>query len=200
MNTTRQWAALYSGMLRHPKYRRLSAPGRAGLLHLLLLAGTVSPEATWRIDELVEILELDGFSEGGALSVSAHDVLDELERLGWLDRDDPETLTIHNWDKWQFACSREVAAAWEASRKREWRLKTKANEATARAQDNKGQDNKRHNTSPGSPGSVRDVSGTSPGRGQVVPSAGPCRVCSEPMTDKDPGAKVGPGSIQHGAH
>ena len=42
--------------------------------------------------------------------------------------------------------------------------------------------------------------GTDPGRGQVVPSSGPCRDCGKPMTDKEPGAKVGPGWIRHGTH
>ena len=112
---TREWSAVYAAMLTKPRYRRLSPMGRGGLLHVILLAGFQSPEATWtEPDELRDALRLDGFADG---------VADELIGLDWLVVEDDGALVIRDWDKHQLAASAAIGRAWEARSKREWRRK-----------------------------------------------------------------------------
>ena len=76
---SREWHAVYDGMIGRPKYRRLSLEARAALSHIWCLAGGQTPEATWpTVDEFLEILELDGYPRG---------VFDELVGRTWLEVD-----------------------------------------------------------------------------------------------------------------
>jgi hypothetical protein len=108
---SREWLAVYTAMVTKPKYRRLSPIGRGALLHVLILAGFQTPEATWNPDELREALILDGFPDGA---------LNELLGLGWLEHEDG-ALVIHDWDQHQWAATLAARRTWEAARKREWR-------------------------------------------------------------------------------
>ena len=117
---SREWAAVYSAMLTKPKYKRLSPMGRGALLHVFLLAGMQRPEATWDPEELRETLILDGFPDG---------VYGELLGLRWLDLEDGKAL-LHDWDDHQYAATVEVKRTWEAARKREWRKKKRAADAS----------------------------------------------------------------------
>jgi hypothetical protein len=110
-SVSRDWAAIYAALLTRPKYRRLSFELRGCLLHVWLLAGSTTPEATWARDELREILELDGAPDGALVALIA---------AGWLD-EDGSTVTVHDWDEWQVAASRSIKNAWEAGRLRRWR-------------------------------------------------------------------------------
>ncbi|MEX2136219.1 MAG: hypothetical protein WEB29_04550 [Chloroflexota bacterium] len=109
---TRTWLAIYTAMLVRPKYQRLSPIGRGALLHVFMLAGFQSPEATWDDpEELRESLVLAGFPEGA---------LDELIGLRWLQIEGG-ALVIHDWDEHQWAATIAARREWEAARKREWR-------------------------------------------------------------------------------
>jgi hypothetical protein len=110
---SREWLALYCGILNKPKYRRLSPAGRGALLHLWALAGAQNPEATWDSRaELLDAFELEGFEAGN---------VDELIALRWLDLELDGTLTVHDWDVHQLAASKAIQTAYEAARKRTWR-------------------------------------------------------------------------------
>src|SRR5688500_18679138 len=74
---SRAWLAVYAAMTTKPKYRRLSAISKGGLLHVFLLAAFQDPEATWDDpDELREALSLEGFPAG---------VYDELAASQWIE-------------------------------------------------------------------------------------------------------------------
>lgn len=155
---SRDWLAVYTGILGKPKYRRLSVPARAALFHIWMLAGSQSPEATWRSEsELAELLELDGYSS---------DVLEELFDREWLDVDDDKRVLVHDWDHHQLAATHAARVAYERDRKRDWRRRSKDHEApsplppapptsTGSAQL---QRTEHHSTGvPESPGQVRDT-------------------------------------------
>lgn len=109
---SRAWHAVYAATLGKPKYRRLTVGGKAALAHVWMLAGAQSPEATWRRDELTEILELDGFDAA---------VVDELVKLRWLDVAEDGQIEVHDWVDHQLAASGEVRATYERERKQLWR-------------------------------------------------------------------------------
>jgi hypothetical protein len=110
---SREWLAVYAGILNKPKYRRLSPAGRGALLHLWTLASTQSPEATWDSrDELLDAFELEGFEAGS---------VDELIALRWLDIEPDGSFAVHDWDEWQMGASRAIRNAWEAKRLKTWR-------------------------------------------------------------------------------
>src|SRR5690348_2489346 len=110
---SRDWLAVYVAVLGKAKYRRLSIPARAALLHVWMLAGGQAPEATWRDrGELADVLDLDGYSI---------EVIDELLARGWLDVDVDGRILVHDWDDHQFAASEAARQAYERDRKRDWR-------------------------------------------------------------------------------
>jgi hypothetical protein len=116
----REWFAVHASMLGKARYKRLSAAGRGGLMHTLILAAYQAPEATWPDpDDLRHSLAADGFPEG---------VYQELVDLGWLVIDDGAVI-VGDWDRDQYATSAAIRRDWEASRKREWRLNKKKNDA-----------------------------------------------------------------------
>jgi len=172
---TRQWLALYTAMLTKPRYRRLSPMGRGGLLHVLVLAGYQSPEATWDDPaEFRDALRLEGFPDG---------VADELIGLGWLE-EEQGALVLRDWDKHQVAASESIRREWEARRKREWRRKARL---SAQREEKKKQEEKRREDIRGEetrPGHVPDVSGTPP-RPEATTTAtnghGPCPDCGAPV-------------------
>jgi hypothetical protein len=150
---SREWLAVYTAMATKPKYRRLSPMGRGGLLHVLMLAGFQSPEATWDdADELRESLLLEAFPPG---------IYEELLGLGWLETLDEGGVAVRDWDEHQQAVTSEIRRTWEAARKREWRKKKRRRAdaspsptpPTPREQKNRGEEK--------GPGHVRDMSGTS---------------------------------------
>lgn len=133
---SRDWLAVYAAMLHKPKYRRLSPAAKGALLHVLMLATTTTPEATWTSrDELAELLVLDGFDAA---------VLDELATRGWLEDLPGGAVGLHGWDEWQLASTNAIGHAYEASRLRDWRRKKKASDPLPRTP-SPVQDNTSHN-------------------------------------------------------
>lgn len=108
----REWMAIYSVMSTKTKYRRLSVDARAALLHLFATAGWQTPEATWGVEELQDVLRLEGIDPAA---------VEELRTRRWLDTVGDGTVGLHDWDQHQEATTRTVRAEYEASRKREWR-------------------------------------------------------------------------------
>lgn len=155
---SREWSAVYAAMLTKPKYRRLTPMGRGGLLHVFLLAGFQSPEATWDDpDELRESLILEGFPAG---------IFDELLGLGWLELLPDGAVIVHDWDAHQLAATKEAQRAWERRRKQDWRRTKKAPGATPSP--GPLTPTSHHNTPQHiGPGHVTDMSGT-PGLDEVV--------------------------------
>lgn len=184
---SREWLALYCGILNKPKYRLLSPAGRGALLHLWALAGAQSPEATWDSrDELLDVFELDGFEAGN---------VDELIALRWLDLEPDGTLTVHDWDVHQLAASKAIQTAYEAARKRTWRrTKVAPLPPTPSNPDRTGHDTTGQYIGPGR---VPDTSRTSPDEPDVsleddddqaseAYARTVCRRCGGPETDDNP--------------
>jgi hypothetical protein len=200
---SREWYAVYVGMIGRPKYRRLSLEARAALFHVWCLAGGQTPEATWRsVEEFLEVLELDGYPAA---------VFDELVDRMWLDVDTDGRVLVHDWDQHQLAATNSARRIYERDRKREWRRSKPGGEANppppappspditgaTQAQDTTTQE------SPNVPDASRGVPGVRSvrvnGRSNV-PTEGECDVCGGQVRDTDYGAKVGPGWIAHGEH
>jgi hypothetical protein len=115
---SRDWLAVYTATIHHPKYRRLSIPGKATLFHVWLLATVKSPEAYWSSrDALADDLELDGFDSA---------TIDELITRRWLDAEDDGGIAVHDWDVHQHGASKAIRDHWEAERKRRWRRDVKS--------------------------------------------------------------------------
>jgi hypothetical protein len=113
---SRDWLAVYVGILQRPKYRRLSIEARAALFHVWCLAGGQSPEATWpTLVDLTEQIELDGWA------ANATDVLAELIERRWLDVDAEGRVLVHDWDDHQLAATNAARRTYERDRKRDWR-------------------------------------------------------------------------------
>lgn len=156
---SRDWFAVYAATTRKPKYRRLTIPGRAALLHVWMLAGGQDPEACWRADELRETLELDGYPG---------DVLDELIAREWLDVDD-QRLWVHDWDAHQQAVTEKVRSAYERERKQDWRLRKKEQAPSLPAPSLPNTTGTQHGQDITASPIVRDVSGTPPRRKPTPP-------------------------------
>lgn len=115
----RDWIVVHLSILRSPKYRRLTPAGRGALLHVLVLAATTRPEATWPSRAaLADYLEVDGFDP---------DVLDELVRHGWVEEANG-CIVVHDWDQHQYAVNDAVRREYEAHRKRDWRKRKRERE------------------------------------------------------------------------
>ena len=151
---SRDWLAVYTGILGRPKYRRLSIPARAALFHVWLLAGAQAPEATWaNREELADVLELDGYPA---------DVIDELLLRRWLDEDPGGRILVHDWDHWQLAAAQAIQRAYEADRKGKWRrARTEAAPLSPAPLSRQKQDITSHDITE-SPGHVRDIDGKEP--------------------------------------
>ena len=207
---SRDWLAVYVGILHRAKYRKLSLESRAGLLHVWCHAGTQTTEATWPDRRaLQELLELDGYPPS---------VVDELIERTWLDVDEGGRILVHDWDQWQQAATKAAQDAYEADRKRDWRRRVRQRDQQPKSvggdplppappsPDIKGStqlDEKTTQESREVPDKSRDVPDARPipmnGRAKV-PTEGPCRTCGGHLTDTDYGARVGPGWIEHSEH
>jgi hypothetical protein len=111
---SRDWFAVYVGILTRPKYRRLSLVARAALFHIWCLAGGQRPEATWTsVEEFLDVLELDGYPAAA--------VYDELVERQWIEVDDDGRILVHDWDQHQLAATNAVRREYERDRKRDWR-------------------------------------------------------------------------------
>jgi hypothetical protein len=107
---SRTYSAIHHGCLTKPKFRRLSPSGRGALLTTWLLAGLCEPVAIWSTRrELLEALELDGFTEADLI---------ELETLRWLDATPCGGLAVHDWPDWQKAATKAGWQDYEAARKK----------------------------------------------------------------------------------
>ena len=138
---SRDWLGIYARLLRLPKFRRLSDAAQLGLFYVWMLAGDADPEATWAsLSELDELLVLCGRPDSP---------LEELVSGHWLDIDEDDAVSVHDWDQWQVAVTKDVERAYEARNKRKWRK-----EAAARKQK---QDTTRHDIT-GVQGHVPDMS------------------------------------------
>jgi hypothetical protein len=152
---SRDWLAVYVGILQRPKYRRLSIEARAALFHVWCLAGGQSPEATWStLDDLTEQVELDGWT------TNATAVLAELIERRWLDVDVDGRVLVHDWDDHQLAATNAARRAYERDRKRDWRrAKPEPLSPAPLSPDTTGSSQGQHTTTQVSP-NVRDTSGT----------------------------------------
>ncbi len=200
---TREWHAVYDGVIRRPKYRRLSLEARATLFHVWCLAGGQTPEATWpTVDEFLEILELDGYPRAA---------FDELVERVWLEIDADGRVLVHDWDQHQLAATSAAQRIYERDRKREWRRSKTAGDSrplppAPPSPDITGSTQGQDITTQKSP-DVRDGSGHVPDAEPVrlngrpkVPTEGECRTCGGQVTDTDPGVRVGPGFLEHAEH
>ena len=116
---SRDWLALYPRIIRHPKFRKLPESAQLSLVYVWCLATDADPEATWpTLDDLGDALELHGRS--------SEDLAILVDR-GWLDVSDGR-VEVHDWDDHQLAASKAIRDAWEASRKRDWRRRKRAEE------------------------------------------------------------------------
>jgi hypothetical protein len=115
---SRDWFAVYSRLLRLPKFRRLSHDAQLGLFYVWALAGDETPEATWpTIDHLAVLLEFYGH---------ARSVGEELASGGFLDVNDFGNVSVHDWDDHQLAATVSARRKWEAVYMRKWRRERKA--------------------------------------------------------------------------
>jgi hypothetical protein len=190
---SRDWLAVYTNVIRRPKYRRLRIPARAALFHIWILAGQQHPEATWdEPADLISELELDGWENedndrGLQAPECATGVIDDLIASGWLDVDDAGRLLVHDWDDHQLAATNAARRAYERDRKRDWRrAKEEPPNPLPPAPSSpditsQGAPQRQHNTGvPKRPGRVRD-------RG-VLTSLGAtfegalCKVCNRPTS------------------
>ena len=111
----RDFLVVYTNLRDKPNYRRMSPAGRGCLLHVWMLGSDLGPdraEGCWpNRDELLDVLELDGF-------LASH--LDELFRYHWLVEEDG-AVVVRDWDKYQYAAHASIRRMYETQRKRAWR-------------------------------------------------------------------------------
>ena len=114
---SRHCFAVFNRLFRTPKFRRLSESARLTLFYVWALAGDQDPEATWSdTDELAEYLSM--------YDRPAEDV-DTLVEFGFLEVLRGDQIGVYAWDEHQVAADKASGRAFEASRKREWRRKTR---------------------------------------------------------------------------
>jgi hypothetical protein len=111
----REWFAVYSRLIRTPKFRRLSDAAQLSLLYIWALAGDQPTEATWgSLDDLADLLDMHGRSR---------EPLTELVQARWLDVDGQGQAAVHDWDMHQYDADAEARRRYEAAYMREWRNK-----------------------------------------------------------------------------
>jgi hypothetical protein len=118
---SRDWFAVYSRILRLPKFRRLSHNAQLSLFYVWALAGDETPEARWlSLDHLAVLLEFYGHERS---------VADELASGGFLDLNDAGNVSVHDWDDHQLAATVSARRAWEAAYMRKWRREARASKS-----------------------------------------------------------------------